>query len=426
VTESDHSPAAGFGEEARRRQVDQLCRFAGTLGATLDVGTLIEDSLEPLLAMAEASGTLIALAGDEPRLLEPVVEQGLSLSRRERGLSAPTVASLGTEARAFDRARNLPAALASRLGAAADCQLAVVPLWVHARLLGVVFLARGERQFDTTTLKLLTASGRQLALAIENSLLLGDLQRSYGRLMDDQEELIRSERLAAMGQLSATMAHEIRNPLATIFSAVSQIRRHADLDPVSRQLLDITEEEALRLNRMVTGLLEFARPRKPSFEVGRPRAVVAEAIRSFVEGGTVPEGVDLSEDENSEDPVAVFDTDLLQRAVSLLIANGLQAVEADGGRVRVGVAGAPGGTAGFTVTVSDNGCGIPRENLHRVFEPFYSTRPSGIGLSLPTAKRIAEDHGGSIEIGTGPGTGTTVRVFIPQRTASEAVEEKQK
>jgi signal transduction histidine kinase len=416
----------GFTEDARRRQIDQLCRFAGTLGATLDAATLVEDGLEPLLALAEASSVLVALAGEEPRLLEPVAELGLSLNRRERGLSAPTVASLGTEARAFDRGRNLPEALASRLGAVADCQLAVVPLWVHARLLGVVFLARAKRPFDATTLKLLTASGRQLALALENSLLLGDLQRSYGRLMDDQEELIRGERLAAMGQLSATMAHEIRNPLATIFSAVSQIRKHATLDPVSRQLLDITEEEALRLNRMVTGLLEFARPRRPSFESGRPRAVVAEAIRAFIEGQGVPEGVELIQAEGSDDPEAVFDTDLVQRAVGLLITNGVQAVEESGGRVRVGVKQNPDGLPGFAVIVSDDGCGIPREHLHRVFEPFYSTRPSGIGLSLPTVKRIAEDHGGSITIGGGPGTGTEVRVFIPQRTATDAVEEKRK
>ncbi|HUT77455.1 MAG TPA: ATP-binding protein, partial [Polyangia bacterium] len=305
-------------------------------------------------------------------------------------------------------------------------QLAVVPLWVHARLLGVVFLARVGRPFDATTLKLLTASGRQLALAIENSLLLDDLQQSYGKLMDDQEELIRAERLAAMGQLSATMAHEIRNPLATIFSAVSQIRKHASLDPVSRQLLDITEEEALRLNRMVTGLLEFARPRKPSFEVGRPRAVIAEAIRVFIEGQGVPEGVELVEVEGSDDLVAVFDTDLLQRAVGLLITNGVQAVEESGGMVQVSVEQDPDGVPGFGVIVSDDGSGIPREHLHRVFEPFFSTRPSGIGLSLPTVKRIAEDHGGTIEIGTDSGTGTQVRVFIPQRTAAEAVEEKKK
>ncbi len=426
MTESDNSQGSSRNGEARRRQVDQLCRFAGTLGTSLDVGTLLEDSLEPLLALAEAGGALVVLAGDEPRVLEPMAEQGISLGRRERGLPAPTVASLGTEARAFSRRANLPDGLASRLGDVADRELAVVPLWAHARLLGGVFLARTEPPFDATTLKLLTAAGRQLALAIENSLLLGDLQRSDGKLLDSQEELIRSERLAAMGQLSATMAHEIRNPLATIFSAVSQIRKHATLDPVSRQLLDITEEEALRLNRIVTGLLEFARPRKPNFEMARPRAAVTEAIRALVEGGAVPAVADLIEAEGSDDPVAVFDADLLQRAVSLLITNGLQAVEEAGGEVRVGVEQDPGGMPGFAIRVVDNGCGIPAEQLHRVFEPFYSTRPSGIGLSLPTAKRIAEDHGGAIEIRSGVGTGTVVRLFIPERAAVEAAEEKKR
>jgi len=424
VSRNGTRAVAGDDTAVRVRQVDQLCRFAGTLGAALDTSALIEDCQEPLLALSEAAGIMVALSGAEPRLFEHMTGRRIRFSGLGRGLPASAVAAMGTEARAFSGIGELPEALSSRLTGVGRGQVIVVPLWVHARLLGVVLLVREGRPCDVTTLKLLTAAGRQLALAVENSFLLGELEKSYGRLMDSQEELIRSERMAAMGEISATLAHEIRNPLATIFSAVSQIRKHARLDPVSSQLLDITEEETLRMNRMVGRLLEFARPRKPNPEPARPRAVVAAAVRSFIESGNVPRGVELVAVGGEDDPEAVFDADLLERAVSMLITNGLQAVEERGGEVRVGVEHDPAGRPGFVVTVSDSGCGIPMEHLHRVLEPFYSTRPAGIGLSLPTAMRIAEDHGGSIEIQTEVGTGTTVRMFIPQATPSAAKEKR--
>jgi signal transduction histidine kinase len=145
----------------------------------------------------------------------------------------------------FDSVEDLPGSLRTKLGKLPG-PLAVVPLWAHAHLRGVAVLIRAEGTFSPSILKLLTAAGRQLALAAENSQLLSDLQNSFRKLLDTQEELIRSERLAAISQLSATMAHEIRNPLATIFSAVSQIRKHGNVEGTFATLLDIAEEEATR------------------------------------------------------------------------------------------------------------------------------------------------------------------------------------
>jgi len=234
---------------ATGRELDQLARFAACLGATLDVDTLIQDALEPLSSMAGAEKVLIAIARQDARLLIPQTA-GWNGDPSARGIPAPAIASLGTEAVAFSGIDELPASVSSRL-TATDGFVAVVPLWAQAHLRGVILLLRRTAPFTPHMLKMLTTAGRQFALAVENSQLLADLQDSYRKLMDTQEDLIRAERLAALGQLSATMAHEIRNPLATIFSAISQIRRHGTESEMSSTLLNIAEEEASRLNHMV-------------------------------------------------------------------------------------------------------------------------------------------------------------------------------
>jgi signal transduction histidine kinase len=397
-------------ERARGRALDQLCRFANVMGASLDARTLVEDAVDPLLSLSGAERLLIALADENDRFLVPIARHRFELSPGGKPIPINAIAALGTEAAAFADGNALPEALADKLGDIRD-PLVIVPLWAHGRLRGAAIGVRPGAPFTPLATKLMTAACRQFALVVENSRLLAEMQQSYGVLMDTQEEVIRAERLAAMGQLAATMAHEIRNPLATIFSAISQIRKHSNADGVSATLLDIAEEEAARLNTMVDGLLDFARPRKPSFEARRPLEIAGEVARAALEGDTAVEGVEIVVDSASDDPVVMLDPDLVQRALASLVENAVAAIEGSG-RVTLRVRAADGRPGAAIIEVEDDGCGIPREALSKVLEPFFSTRPSGIGLGLPTVRRIAEDHGGSLEISSEVGRGTTVRLLI--------------
>jgi two-component system sensor histidine kinase HydH len=288
---------------------------------------------------------------------------------------------------------------------------ALVPLFAYGQQLGLLVLSRATEPFSVATLKLLNTAGRQLALAVENSRLFADLQMSYRQLMDAQEELIKSERLAALGGLSATMAHEIRNPLATIFSALSQIRKHTEMSGDSATLLEIAEEEALRLNRMVGGLLEFARPKMPRFEDVRPLEVVNEVIGATLNGEDFPDGVEIEVSPGAENILTKLDPELLKRSLQNLMANALAAIESDKGKITVEVQKTDQ-EGEIIITVSDNGCGIAADVKHSVFEPFFSTQPSGIGLGLPIVRRIVEDHRGSVEIDSEEGIGTTVKLLF--------------
>jgi len=392
--------------ESRDRALDQLCRFAATLGTSLDVKTLVEDSLEPLLAMSKANSILIALSNTDAHTFYPVANLNWEPEPIGKSIPASQIATLGTEAIAFESIDELNSSLSNKLSEIKS-PFAIMPLWAHAHLRGVAILLRKEITFSSSTLKLLTASGRQLALAVENSQLLTDLQQSYKKLMDTQEELISAERLAALGQLSATMAHEIRNPLATIFSAISQIRKHSQTDDISATLLDIAEEEAARLNSMVSGLLEFARPRKPGFE---ERSVI-EIVNLTIKNQDIPQNITCSIFDDSKNMTVSLDPDLIQRAIELLIENAVQSMENTGGEIRVHVLDDKENN-GAVIEISDDGEGITPEAMGKVFEPFFSTKPSGTGLGLSTVKRISEDHSGTLEISSKPGTGTTVRLSI--------------
>ena len=395
----------------RGRELDQLCRFSGTLGTTLDVKTLVNDSLDSLMAMAGAIRVLVALAGDDAGVLVPVARREWDSPVGKKGIPASVVASLGTEAVGFASVEDLPDSLRAKLGDLPG-RLAVIPLWAHAHLRGVAILTRAEGTFTPSILKLLTAAGRQLALAAENSKLLSDLQNSFRKLLDTQEELIRSERLAAVGQLSATMAHEIRNPLATIFSAISQIRKYGKVEGTFATLLDIAEEEASRLNRMVSGLLDFARPREPSFEMRRPFEVVSGVLQDLRERDDIPQNVEIRIESQVNDLEISIDPDMTQYAVSALISNAIWAVEEDGGEIVVKILAVKGLPGSAVIEVEDNGMGIPADVLSKVTTPFFSTKPSGTGLGLPTAMRIAEDHGGTLKIDSVQGSGTTVQLLL--------------
>jgi signal transduction histidine kinase len=402
----DRTPSEVAGETLG--EVDQLCRLAESLGTTLDRQSLVERALEPLLALSRADRALVYLGDEHGGSLSLATSRDWSAAET---LTTTDVESLGSEARELAEQDALPEPLEA-LRSDPDGPIAIAPLRVHSRLMGAVVIGRSDGPFDETTLKLFTAGVSTLALAIENSSLFEDLQSSYRQLMNAQADLIRSERLAALGQLSATLAHEIRNPLATIFSAISQIRKHGRPNETLSTLLDIAEEEAARLNNMVTGLLDFARPRQPVFEDGRALEIARGVIRALIDDDQVPEGIAIEITADTEDPVTRCDSDLVQKAITHLLTNAIAAVEPDGGRVSIKVLRHPELDDGALIEVTDNGSGIPPEMTSKVLEPFFSTSPSGTGLGLPTVKRIAEDHRGGLEIDSSPGTGTVVRLLL--------------
>jgi len=227
-----------------------------------------------------------------------------------------------------------------------------------------------------------------------------------------EERMRRADRLTALGRLSANIAHEIRNPLASISGAIETLARDLPPDATRTRLVEIVLSESERLNQLIAEFLDYARPAKPTpmpVEV----ATVLEEVLTLLQHRPLPESVKLVR-QFDEGLVIHADPQQVRQAVWNLCLNAVQAM-ADGGELRIGARALPGTgrVRRIQVWVTDTGHGIPTENLAHIFEPFFSTKPGGTGLGLATVYRIVQDHGGQVEVRSDPGLGTTFTLTLP-------------
>jgi two-component system sensor histidine kinase PilS (NtrC family) len=241
-------------------------------------------------------------------------------------------------------------------------------------------------------------------------------------------ELRRSERLAAVGELAAGMAHEVRNPLAAISGSIQMLRGAPGPgggDAEGRRLMDIVLRETDRLDMLIAEFLRFARPAPPKPARVPVDRVVAEVLEVFA--GGCPPGIELACDV-TPGLEAWVDEDQLRQLLWNLLRNAVPAMPG-GGRLAVGARAAPPpqdaaargrkaaegsrGGAGVEIEVADSGTGMAPEVLERIFEPFFTTRPSGSGLGLATVHRVVEANRGVLRVESAAGRGTRFRVWLP-------------
>ena len=287
----------------------------------------------------------------------------------------------------------------------------VLPLVVRERVIGVAFITetQGPRRFTDSEVERASAITNQLALALEQARLIEDLKESYAELARTQEQLVQRERLAALGELAAVVAHEVRNPLGAIFNSVSYIRRLIGVANPALPLVEIVAEEADRLNRIVDDLLHFARPPSPSPTPVPLQRLLEDSVRAALADATGQ--VEVAWIVEAEVPVLV-DERMIRQAFLNLALNAVQAMP-QGGTLRVVVRREEGTRPEVQVEFTDTGSGIPADLRARIFEPFFTTKAKGTGLGLAIVKRIVESHAGRVVLESEPGRGTTFRLFLP-------------
>lgn len=239
------------------------------------------------------------------------------------------------------------------------------------------------------------------------------LKESLQRLEAAEESLWRKDRLAALGEMSAGIGHEIRNPLGIISSSAQLLgRKFPEPEAGVRQLIDIIQEETTRLNGLITDFLTFGRPANPALRHLDLRAEARKAV-DHVEGMAREKSIRLVVELPETPMPALIDADMIQQVLLNLLLNALEASRA-GGAVAVRLYPAGGG---LCLEVHDQGCGIPPENLSKIFNPFFTTKEKGTGLGLANAHRIVETHGGSLTVSSSPAAGTTFRLTLPRQKA---------
>ncbi|HLL01915.1 MAG TPA: ATP-binding protein [Myxococcaceae bacterium] len=400
-----------------------LLELARTTSGVLDTASILDAAADFLVRLLDVSNCFILLYDEQNKML-----RGAAASATHRDFFRTVTMPFGGEslaARVARERRPLFIEDLSQADGSYNRELAQrfdekavlgLPLTSREELIGVVLVddTQKPRVFGPALIELAEATCGQLALSIANARLYESLWASYAELAAARAEMVKRERLAALGELSAIIAHEVRNPLGVIFNAVASLRRLLKPQGDAAMLLDILAEESDGLNRMVSDLLDFARPREPILQpedLGRVLQEALDAARAQADGEAPPITFQL---EVAPGLHAVpMDRRLIRQALINMVVNAMHAMPR-GGQVRVHAhRESYAGREHVRMDISDQGMGIPSELLHRVFEPFFTTKAQGTGLGLAVVKRILEEHRGEIAVESTSGRGTTFTLRFP-------------
>lgn len=254
---------------------------------------------------------------------------------------------------------------------------------------------------------------------------IGDLGRNFNRMVQQlrdsrieierlhRTQMSRAEHLATLGELATGLAHEIRNPLAGIAGVIEIIGRDLPASSPARCVVKDVRQEIARINQIVTDLLQTARPHPPKVRKSDLNTTVEHAVM-LGRQQALTKSIEIKLQKDASLPEIEHDSDQIHQVLLNLLINALQAVDHEG---KISVSVKAHGKAAV-VEVTDNGRGIPPEQLPHIFRPFFTTKGDGTGLGLSLARRIVEDHQGRIDVTSTVGRGTTFTVVLPlERTA---------
>jgi signal transduction histidine kinase/DNA-binding response OmpR family regulator len=296
-----------------------------------------------------------------------------------------------------------------------------IPLHHAEQTFGVLLLASSEIEYNENHLRLFKGVGRQAALALRNAI-LHEIQVNYAQHLEDmvaartaelqsaQQMLVRSEKLASIGRLAANIAHEINNPLQPITVTLDDIVESINANyPIDIRGIEIIQESVERIRRIVSQLLEFTGKRNTGpdlqpLDLTRILERIVDLNRKFFE----KKGMNIELDVPTL-PSIYGSKDQLEQVFMNLTLNAQAAMQRSGKLVIV--ARVQGNE--IVIRFNDNGCGILPEDIDRIFDPFFSTKPNGTGLGLFVTYGIVQGHHGAIEVESKVNTGTTFTLRLP-------------
>lgn len=268
----------------------------------------------------------------------------------------------------------------------------------------------------------LRKDGRRLILGMGLSPLMERKDKTSGfigifqdltKIKELQEEIKEKEKMAAIGELSAWLAHEIRNPLASLSGSIQVLKDNLNPTEENIRLIEIALRETNRLNLIVGDFLNYARPRPLSLELCDINGLIDDTISLLKNSSEFHENIRISRVNENRKIEAVIDPNQMKQVFWNLSINALQAMP-DGGELTVDTKLMTQDSDYIEITFRDTGVGINEEKLDYIFFPFFSTKEGGSGLGLSIAYRIIEDHKGKIKVESEVGNGTTFKIYLPK------------
>jgi len=412
-----------------RRSEQALRRRNQELAALVDINRVVSSSLELdevleatmagireimpveagcLVLVDEHTGSLIC----RETLTSHRIELDGGLPGSDRGVIGGVVETGATKVvNDVERDPDYPGELGVEMRGVTPESILCVPLAIRERTIGAIALINDlHGVFDQQDVELLTAMAGSVAVAVENANLYSEVADFATELERSQAKLVQAEKMAAIGRLAASLAHEINNPLQGIHNSL-HLSLHEGLAQDRRdEYVGMARNEVERLIEIVQRMLDFYRPSRGSQDVANLNQVVKNVLAlagKRIQHGKVEVHTDLTEGLPQVSLVA----DQISQVLLNLVINGIEAMPSGGDLwVRTGVGG---DGQEILLTVRDNGIGMSAEDREHLFEPFYTTKSDGTGLGLAISYGIVERHGGAIEVSSRPGEGATFVVRLP-------------
>ena len=305
----------------------------------------------------------------------------------------------------------------------------VVPLITRSKVIGVIATdgvdGKGVPEETRETLEIFSP---QIAIAIENARLYRSLQERMDELKRSQALLSRAEKFSFLGNLAARLAHEIKNPLTAIGTFIQLLPHKYEDEEFRKDFYEIAMEETMRVNKLITELLDLVKPRESHFAHGNLHELLNKMIL-LVSPQSKAKNIEITCDFDDTMGPVWMDPEKIKQVILNLLSNAVEFTP-KGGRIEIATrtSSREDPSDMLRIEVRDNGIGIPPSDLNRVFEPYFTTKHkssihSGTGLGLFIAHQHMQDHGGTIEVKSGVHEGATFILTLPQTVASEQGQE---
>jgi len=423
-------------EAQQQQQIEQFRIWLATLNTisktvsnSLNLDKILSSTIDKILETLEVDSVRIYLLDDGRKALRLVAHKGLSsdfinnplIRSRKPGDGLLGQILLDGETKVVDNTLQSGSPYVDLLIEEGLTSIVDIPLTTKGASIGVMCVSSlTPYKFSSEVVEFLTAIGNHIGVAVDNANLYKNIKEAYQDLREAQEQVVQAEKLASLGKLAATIAHEINNPLAGVLNyirlIIKQLTRnhfsHEKLEDISRYL-KIMESETARCGEIVKDLLAFARRTKITIESNNIEDIIDKTLNLISHDLEMKE-IQLQKTIEPNLPKVKCDFKQIQQVLLNLMYNASEAMP-NGGTLTVTAHRAVGAKALLEVVISDTGCGIAQQDMEKIFEPFFTTKEEGkgVGLGLSVVYGIIAKHNGTITVESKLGKASTFNVRLP-------------
>lgn len=414
--------------KTQNARLSALNSVSTAASSSLNLSEMLERTIDKILEILESDSIRIYLLDEKNETIRLVAHKGLSenfiskpeVKERKVGEGLLGQAILSDKARITDNIQRTNDPYANMIVEEGLQTTIYMPLISKEKLMGVICVSiHFAVKVTDDYLEFLTAIGNQIGVAIENANLYNNINDAYQELKKAQEQVIRTEKLASLGKLAATIAHEINNPLAAVLTyirlMIKMIRRdrfNQDRIEDIQRYLGTMESETARCGEIVKNLLSFSRQSKIKISANSIEEIIERSLTLLAHDLEMNE-IRIIKKIDSDLPDVKCDSKQIQQTFLNLMYNASESMQ-NGGTMTIeaNLSERPGY---LKVMISDTGCGIPEENFNNIFEPFFTTKDEGkgVGLGLSVVYGIIAKHNGYISVKSEINKWTTFTVLLP-------------